>query len=285
MTDLDHLSLHHLNIEPDHVVGNGSAGRIFLLPGSDGRAEQIATHLQDVTVLPSQRRLNVYLGRAEHEGLSADLAVVSTGMGCSSLDIVATELMSVGAKNFLRVGTSGSLQPTAIRAGSIVIATGAVRDEAVSDRYVCRGYPALADRHVVSACRAAARTLALEARTFCGIIHSKEALFAREFDMGPLAAENHDFMEALKSMPVLASEMEAAHLFILADVHGSQVLSLKAEAAGPAGRIRAGAVLAVIGDDRPFAPEDEAEAAETAVIELALAASVRLAHDLQRTTP
>lgn len=279
---IEDIQLHHLTILPEQTRGNNGLGRIFLLPGSDGRAEEIASHLQDVEVAESKRRLNAYLGRLVRNGREADIGVVSTGMGCASLDIVVTELIAAGARTFLRVGTSGSLQPHRIRVGDLVVARAAVRDESVSDRYVTKAFPALADRIVVDACCRAARKLGFGNKTFAGIIHSKDSLFAREFGMGPMQHENEQFMETLRQVGVLASEMEAAHLFVLSAVHGTAVAPI--EPSGPvAGRaIRSGAVLAIIGDDRPFAPKEEVGQAVTDVVNLALETSLELVEMLPR---
>ncbi len=273
---IEDIQLHHLTITPEQTQGNGDLGRIFLLPGSDGRAEEIAARLEDVEVARSKRRLNAYVGRYEKEGRRADIGVVSTGMGCASLDIVVTELIAAGAKTFLRVGTSGSLQPHRIRVGDLVVARAAVRDESVSDRYLTRSFPATADRIVVEAACNAAKSLGFGPKTFAGTIHSKDSLFAREFGLGPSREENEAFMETLRAAGVLASEMEAAHLFVLSAVHSTAVVPI--EPTGPIqGRaLRAGAVLAIIGDDRPFAPKDEVTQAVEDVIDLALETALHL---------
>ena len=280
---LEDITLHHLTIRPEQTQGNDGLGRIFLLPGSDGRAEEIASRLKNVEVARSKRRLDAYLGRITRDGRTADIGVVSTGMGCASLDIVVTELIAAGARTFLRVGTSGSLQPNHIRVGDFVVARAAVRDESVSDRYVSMAFPALADRLVVDACCRAAENLGLGARTFAGIIHSKDSLFAREFGMGPLRDDNERFMESLRSVGVLASEMEAAHLFVLSAVHGTAIGPIQPSLPVPGRAIRSGAILAIIGDDRPFAPKDEVGRAIENLVDLALESALNLVEMLPTT--
>jgi uridine phosphorylase len=246
---------HHLCAEPADFVGNSGRGRFLLLPGSDGRAASIAERLTGVTVKRHPRAHNLYLGRLEGEEGPVDVGVVSTGMGTPSLDIVATELFRLGARRFVRVGTCGSLQPRFLRQGALVIPTAAVRDESTSRRYLPPEFPAVASRAFL---RAVEEGLAErgEAEVHLGICHSKDSLFAREFGAGPLAPENRRYMEILAQGGVLASEMEAAHLFVLGSVFGQE-----ARQAGEAGEVLCGAVLAVIGDDQPFA--DPALAAST----------------------
>jgi uridine phosphorylase len=54
---------HHLSIGPEHTQGNEGAGRLFFLPGSDGRAQRIAERFSDRELVGSDRQLNVHLGR------------------------------------------------------------------------------------------------------------------------------------------------------------------------------------------------------------------------------
>lgn len=266
---------HHLTLNESQVAGNGGRGRVFLLPGSDGRAQRIAARLTHVEEAPSPRQLNAYLGEFQHDGQTVDVGVVPTGMGCPSVDIVVTELIGLGARRLLRVGTAGSLQPEALPAGSLVIATGAVRDEATSDPYLPRGFPAMAHPDWVDASRRAAVRLGLATRTFAGPVHTKDSLFAREFAAGPRSNANLDYMRVLGEGGVLASEMEAAHLFILAAVHGKDISPVSAVAASPT-VVKAGTVLAIIGDHRPFAPPEVAREAEDEAITLALHSAVEL---------
>ena len=131
---MHHAAPHLLAIGPEHATGNGPLGRIFLLPGSDGRARRIGERFSDLVSVPSDRQHNAYLGLVEGPAGPVEVGTVATGMGCPSVDIIVTELISLGARLLLRVGTSGSLQPHAVRAGSLVVATAAVRDEGCSGR-------------------------------------------------------------------------------------------------------------------------------------------------------
>ncbi len=269
---------HHVTLEPGDTEGNGGLGRVFLLPGSDGRAEAMASLLENVTVRPSPRRLTAYLGQYRaRNGSLVDVGCLSTGMGTPSVDIVVTELLALGARLLIRVGTAGTLKPESICVGDVVVATAAVRDESVSDHYAPKGFPALADTQVVSACLRAATRLGLAEHTYAGIVHSKESLYAREFHLGPKAAEHAQYMELLAKLPVLASEMEASHLFVLA-----------ALAAGPPvpvgrtdrGTVRAGAVLGIIGGRAPFAEGREVRLAEERAIQVALEGAGELIEEL-----
>ena len=53
------------------------------------------------------------------------ILVATSGMGASSLSIVVNELVQVGIKQFIRIGTCGSIQPQ-IPVGSIVVSQAAL---------------------------------------------------------------------------------------------------------------------------------------------------------------
>lgn len=270
------LQAHHIPLQREHTQGNDGAGRFFFLPGSEGRARRIAQHFAGTEVLESDRQLNVYLGKLEANDIAVDVGVVSTGMGCPSLDIVVTELIGMGAKHFLRVGTAGSLQPHEIQVGSLVVASGAVRHEGTSARYITPEYPSMADPLLVAALRRAAHNLNVQHETYEGIVHSKDSLYGVEMSQGPLAQENHAYMKALAEMGVLATEMECAHLFVLSDVYTNTIRPL-AQQNLHANIIRSSGVMAVIGDGDAFSADHEAvQRTEQKAIDLALEAALEL---------
>ena len=78
------------------------------------------------------------------------VSVVSTGIGGPSAAIALEELAHCGASTFIRVGTSGGMQPEVL-GGDAVIATGAVRMEGNEQEYAPIEYPAVADYQVVMA--------------------------------------------------------------------------------------------------------------------------------------
>jgi uridine phosphorylase len=268
--------LHHLEIEPAALAGNGGLGRYVLLPGSADRAARIGARFADLQVIPNRRRLDVHLGRLVRGDRSVDVAAIPTGMGCPSVDIVVGELIAGGARRMLRVGTAGSLQ-AGVGLGDLVVGSGAVRDEAASDAYVDPRYPALSDPLWVEALAMAAVDQGLAERVHVGLLHSKDAFFGREFGSGPDAARNEAYMARLRGAGVLATEMEAAHLFVLGSVHDRGPRTVAAMRSGAA-HLRCGAVCAVVGDpEHGFASREEEQAAEERLVSLALGGVLRLA--------
>ncbi len=240
---------YHLGLEPEHLAGNGGLGRVVLLPGDRSRAALIAERFDVTERVLSPRGHDSHLGVLRSaDGLRAvDVLALSSGMGPASMEIVAHELMEAGARRIVRVGSSGALAP-GIEPGSVIIATGAVRDEATSDRWMPREVPALAHPQAVAAFCVGARDAGLDALCFAGVVHSKDSLYGREFGVGPLKAENERAMQVLRDCGVLASEMEASVLFVLAAAASAgRAVSLAAGAEEVP--VQGACVLAVYGDE------------------------------------
>lgn len=242
----------HINASINDLCGNQGLGRYIFLTGSDGRARQISEQFENTTVQNHPRQHNLYLGTIPGIDKSIDVGAISTGMGGSSADIIINELIMLGSKRLLRVGTAGSMQPDHIRVGDVVVATGAVRDDKASWDYIYKEYPALSSmEYLVAAGRALSiNTDAINAHF--GIVHSKSSLYAREFHQSLMPESDH-YMNTMRQAGVLASEMECAQLFVLSSLMNAKVNSVPAK--GDA--ILCGCILAIIGDHSSFSPEKE----------------------------
>ena len=272
---------HHLEIGREEIAGNGGLGRYIFLPGSPDRAARIAQRFDEATAVANRRGLSVQLGSIEHEGQRVDVAAVPTGMGCPSLDIIVGELLQLGARRFLRIGTSGSLQ-SHIRSGDVVVASAAVRDEGTSNAYSPPEFPAVADPVMVELLCVAARRMGLGDRTHCGVVHSKDSFFGREFAVGPRAEANQAYMKLLTDNGILASEMESAHLFVLGAVAMGNGGEGGCGTSASRSRtrevvVRCAAVDAVVSDHQGFTALEEEQAAEERMLDLAVAGMLDLA--------
>src|SRR5829696_8681549 len=92
---------------------------IALLSGDPGRAQHIAQDAPGVTFekkLSENRGLNSYLA---HLPNGRRFISATSGMGAPSLSIVVNELVQVGVRVIIRVGTSGSIQ-SHVKMGSVV---------------------------------------------------------------------------------------------------------------------------------------------------------------------
>lgn len=248
----------HLSARPGDFAGNEGRGRYILIPGSNSRAAKIADRFDTLdTVREHKRGHHVYLGTLRGDRGPIDVAAVGTGMGAPSAEIIVTELFHLGGRRFLRVGTSGSMQPAMVNPGEFVIASAAVRDEGASACYAPPEFPAVASPEWVVALSQAAERLDLTHHV--GLVHSKDSFYAREFGHGPKAAEHAGYRALLTAFGVLASEMEASILFTLGAVFGQQV-----RASGE--RVLTGTALTVYGEHHEYAsPEAEKTAKNRAV--------------------
>ncbi len=258
MSDTAHPS-HHLKILPRHCAGNDGIGRYFLLPGSASRAADIAKlfdEVQEEIITP--RHNDTYLGRVySADGKPIDVGGTSPGRGPGTTETPAGELSPAGAGRLVRVGTSGSVQFRKVRIGSLVIATGAVRDELASRHWAPLEVPALAHPDTVLAAEKAAHVLGVAGKTFKGVVHTKASLFARAIFMGPRAEQCRQYKDEMIRCGVVASEMEASTRFIVAQCLSETCSTLLEEHGGGPGAIKAGTVLGIIGGEDAWGTDEQ----------------------------
>jgi uridine phosphorylase len=194
-----------------HIAcGPGDVGRYVFLPGDPGRVPLIARQFDRAEKIAENREYVTYTGEIDGVRVSA----CSTGIGSPSAAIALEELAAIGADTFIRVGKSGGLQEH-LPVGSLVVATGAVRDEGTSRAYVPLEFPAVADLEIVNALVEAARASGIPFNY--GIVESKDAFYAEvRPESLPRAHELQERWTAYRRAGVLASEMEAAALFTIA---------------------------------------------------------------------
>ncbi|MCP4176168.1 MAG: nucleoside phosphorylase [bacterium] len=260
----------HMNAIPEDFEGNGGIGRYVFLPGSDGRAKEIAENFNDVSVNEHGRRHNIYKGTLKTEKGTIDVASVSTGMGTPSLDIIVNELYRLGVKRFLRVGTAGLLQPAYMKGGDFAIATGAVKDDGATGSYLPAEVPAIASLDFVLASQKAALNLNFGDRTHIGIVHSKASLYAREFKTGPYAELNSQYMKVLADSGVIASEMEASMLFTLASIFNHELQLNAVNKNSASSYVKAGATCVILGEGSDFGSAEFLKKITNEVVELSL---------------
>lgn len=233
----------HVNATTDDLEGNNGIGRYVFLPGSPGRAKEIAKRFENVTVKEHTRDHDLYLGNLTHNGTKIDVAAVASGMGCPSVEIILHELFHLGAKRFLRVGTAGSLQ-SAVEIGHLINVQASVRDEDTTEHYLPHEFPAIASLKFVNAIALAADKLNLSKRLHTGVVHCKSSFYAREFSIGPRAPRNRAYINLIAHAGALASEMETSALFILSEIYNYQV---GPESPLPQEQVLAGCILSIIG--------------------------------------
>jgi DeoD family purine-nucleoside phosphorylase len=189
----------HVRAEP------GDYAEACLLPGDPLRAQYIAeTYLDNAVQRNAERGMLGYTGEFEGRPVS----VQATGMGCPSAAIVVEELIQLGVKRLLRVGTCGGLQPD-MELGNLIVAVTAIPADATARHLVGT------DQHVPTA----------SWELVHGPVH-----VAKEIDqsvlVGPVVSSDLFYnpdegqYERWSKRGVLAVEMEASVIFTLAALRG-----------------------------------------------------------------
>jgi uridine phosphorylase len=160
------------------------------------------------------REYTIWNGKLEGETVT----VCSTGIGGPYTAIAVEELAACGAKVMIRVGTCGGISLD-VKAGDIVIATGAVRQDGTSHEYAPPEFPAVADAKVLFALMRAAETKGETYHT--GVVQSKDSFYGQHSPHRMPIAPALDYKwQAWKRLGVLASEMEASTLFTVGSYLG-----------------------------------------------------------------
>ena len=218
------MSTVYSDIEYHVQLKKGDVGEYVILPGDPGRCEKIAKHFEGAKLVASNREYTTYTGMLN----GVKVSVTSTGIGGPSASIAMEELAHIGAKTFIRVGTSGGMQEEVL-GGDVVIATGAIRLDGTSKEYVPIEYPAVADFDVVMALKEAA--ISLNARHHLGVVQCKDNFYGQHDPSSmPVGYELIQKWDAWKKAGALTSEMESATLFIV----------------GSTRRLRVGSILLVV---------------------------------------
>ena len=192
---------------PIHVRADpGDYAEACLLPGDPLRAKYIAeTYLDNPVLRNEERGMLGYTGEFEGRPVS----VQSTGMGCPSAAIVFEELVQLGVKRFLRVGTCGGLQPD-MKLGDLIVAVTAIPADQTAVHLVPEPHVPTADWELVHSAVHSAKELGKPVRV--GAIVSSDLFYnPDDGQYGRWSARG-----------VLAVEMEAAVLFTLGALRGVQ---------------------------------------------------------------
>ena len=140
--------------EPEypHLRPTAELAERVLLPGDPERAMRLAhALLEEPRMFNHTRGLWGYTGRAPD---GEPMTIQSTGMGGPSAAIVITELVAMGVRRAVRVGTCGALDP-ALELGELIVATEAVAADGTS-RALGGGERVPADHGLTAALRSAA---------------------------------------------------------------------------------------------------------------------------------
>lgn len=204
MSDVFHLGLTKAALDQ---------AKLAILPGAPERVERIAAQLENPKFLASTREFTSWLGYLNGRAV----VVCSTGIGGPSTSIAVEELAQLGVRTFLRVGTTGAIQPH-IQVGDTIITTGSVRLDGASSHFAPLAYPAVADFHCTCALYEAARFYSKQ-RTHVGITASSDTFYPGQerYDTysGKIWRDYQGRLKQWQELNVLNFEMESATLFTM----------------------------------------------------------------------
>jgi uridine phosphorylase len=208
--------LYHLGFGRDDL--GAEPPTIALLSGDPERSHFIAaTYLQGDRLLSANRGLNSYIGKLTNE---RSLLVATSGMGAPSLSIVVNELVQLGIRQIIRIGTCGSIQDY-VPAGSVVIAQAALCRQGAANDIAPVEYPAAADPFLTVALVRAARELGVEYHL--GITASVDTFYEgqeRVDSANPYLMRSLQGITAeYRRLNILNYEMECGTLFKMAGVY------------------------------------------------------------------
>jgi DeoD family purine-nucleoside phosphorylase len=239
----------HLHAEP------GDYAPLVLLPGDPNRATLVAARfdggLHAARLVNSNRGMLGYTGTVKGRPVS----VQSTGMGTPSFAIVTEELLRLGARQLIRIGTTGALT-TDLHLGELVIATASSPTDGTTQSFMGgKPYAPAADFALVHA-----------------LVHAAEKLRV-PFHVGPIATldifshyhPDPQYVRPWRDAGALAVEMEASALFYLAAVHGVQAACLGVVVDIDSGEEN---------QEHTYLSADELNAAVERMIDVALAAEI-----------
>jgi purine-nucleoside phosphorylase len=234
----------------------GDYAPLVLLPGDPNRATRVAEMLDGglagTRLVNEHRKLLGYTGTWK----GTPVSVQTSGIGTPSLAIVVEELLRLGAKRLIRIGTCGGIG-RGLRTGDVVIASAAAPVDGSTQTFLHGDpYAPVADFELTRALVDAARAKGVEPAI--GQVASVDVFYNPDADYVP----------KWRSRGVIAFEMEAAALFYLA-----------ARAQGSGDDVRAACILTVsdtLGEtetsEETYMKLTDLEAATIRMIEIALEA-------------
>ncbi len=208
MADVFHLGLEKACLHRSTVA---------IVPGDPGRVQRIAELGDAPVALASVREYTSWrTNLAGHP-----VVVCSTGIGGPSTSIAVEELAQLGVTTFLRVGTTGAIQPD-IAPGELIVTTASVRLDGASHHFAPVEYPAVADFAATTALVAAAR--AGGDGVHVGITASSDTFYPGQerYDTvsGRVLPRWRDSMAEWQALGVLNYEMESATLLTMCAANG-----------------------------------------------------------------
>lgn len=178
----------------------GDIGDYVLLPGDPARSNRASQYFDDPKFVAENREYRTFTGT--YKGVK--VSVTSTGMGCPSAAMGAEELVNIGAKVLLRIGSTAAIQE-GIKVGDLIISAGAMKNEGTSRFFVPDSFPAVPDLEFTKVLLDTAREMTALPVHF-GIGTTDDSFYG----------ETPEHIEKMSGYGCLNMEMEASGIFTVA---------------------------------------------------------------------
>ena len=207
----------HLGLTKNDLQG----ATLAIVPGDPDRVEKIAA------LIGWLRDVKAELAKPQPPMLNDMLATTFGGIelgeiiGGPSTSIAVEELAQLGIRTFLRIGTTGAIQPH-INVGDVLVTTASVRLDGASLHFAPLEFPAVADFECTTALVEAAKSIG--ATTHVGVTASSDTFYPGQerYDTysGRVVRHFKGSMEEWQAMGVMNYEMESATLLTMCASQG-----------------------------------------------------------------
>lgn len=194
-------------MNPVHILAKkGEVAERILIAGDPGRVRLLSSLLESPRLVNENRGFLVYTGKYNGETVS----IATHGIGGPSIAIVLEELAMLGAKVFIRYGTTGALVPY-INLGEYIIVTGASYNQGGLFYQYLRDNVCVASTPDFELTNKLLTSFSKKGlKYYVGNVFSSDAFYA----------EDEEFVKRWSSRGNIAVEMECATLFMLSKIKG-----------------------------------------------------------------
>jgi uridine phosphorylase len=208
MSDVFHLGLKKADLQ---------GATLAIVPGDPERVKRIAELLDNPVFLASHREFTTWRGEMDGKAV----IICSTGIGGPSTSIAVEELAQLGITTFLRIGTTGAIQPH-LNVGDVIVTTGSVRLDGASLHFAPMEFPAVADFDCTTALVNTAKEMG--SKLHIGVTASSDTFYPGQerYDTvsGRVVSRFQGSMKEWQAMGVLNYEMESATLLTMCSSQG-----------------------------------------------------------------
>ena len=201
-----------MSVPTPHITAKeGDFARTVLMPGDPLRSRFIAeTYLDNPVLVNNTRGVQGYTGTYKGKRVS----VMASGMGIPSIGIYSYELFNFyGVENIIRVGTAGGIADT-VHIRDVVFGMSAYTNSNFGRQY---GF----DGNVAPCCSFKLLDTAVRAARGMGIEPNVGAIYSSD-----IFYDESGSAKVMKKLGVLATEMEAAGLYLNAARLGKNALAI-----------------------------------------------------------